>query len=566
MGKYKRAEALLEILNANGIDRIFINPGIDTTPVQSAILKYKSSGKRSPDLILNLDESVAMSAAHGDYMVTGKPQVVMVHAELGTLQVGGALHNVQWGRVPLLLLAGSPLEKRRLTWQQKPYDQGSIVRNSVKWDRQTNGQENFFEVFQKAFQIACTEPSGPVYITYPINYLGEEIEEQPVTATISPTGLPLPKNNREDLNKISDILLGAERPLILVGFSGRHAESVNKLVALAESLSIPVLTGPNRMNFPTTHPLCAGIEKGPARRKNRFITDADAVLVIDYDLPYVPAMEAPRRDAKILGIGVDPSTQGKLIWGRGPDLFIKADSREAIPAFTDMIKMKISSAKRSFYGDRFKQLEKAHKDIQKECHTLAMNVANQKPISADWLCKCINGTITEETIVVNHVISHFESVAEQIHRTKPGTFFSCPGGSINWALGASLGAKLAAPDKTVVSLMTDGGFIWGCPVATLWAARSHQAPFLSIIFDNQTYGAIKDIVRRNSDGRLPDDIGLQVGVDITSPPDYAAVARACGGYGATVENQADILPALKEGLAQVRGGKAAVLDVKLAGK
>jgi len=563
MAKYKRAEALLEILNANGIDTIFINPGLDTTPVQTAILKYMSSGKRSPHLILNLDESVAMSAAHGNYMVTGKPQVVMVHAELGTLQVGGALHNAQWGRVPLLFLAGSPSETRRLTWMQQPYDQGSIVRNSVKWDHCIDSQENFFEVFQKAFQIACTEPTGPVYLTYPINYLGEEIEENPVFTAAPPGGLPFSGNDIEDLNRISQILLAAEQPLILTGFSGRYAQSVDKLVELAETLSVPVLAGPNRMNFPTTHPLCAGIEKGPSKRRNPYVTDADVVLVIDYDTPYVPAMEAPARDANILGIGVEPSTQGKLIWGRGLDLFIKADSREAIPALTDMIKAKITPAKRSFYGERFKQLEKVHKDRQKECHTLAMNVSNQKPISSDWLCKCINDTITEDTILVNHVISHFESIAEQIHRTKPGTLLSCPGGSISWALGASLGAKLAAPDKTVVSLVTDGGFIWGCPVATLWAARSHKAPFLSIIFDNQAYGAIRSIVSRNADGRLSDDIGLQVGVDITSPPDYSAVARACGGYGVTVENPVDILLALKEGLAQVHAGKAAVLDVKL---
>ena len=563
MAKYKRAEALLEILKANGIDTIFINPGADTTPVQSAILKYMSSGKPCPKLILNLDESVAMSAAHGNYIVTGKPQVVMVHAELGTLQVGGALHNAQWGRVPLLFLAGAPSETRRLTWMQQPYDQGSIVRNSVKWDHRTDSQENFFEVFQKAFQIACTEPTGPVYLTYPINYLGEEIEEQPVFAAAPPGGLPFSGNDIEDLNRMSELLLAAERPLILTGFSGRYAQSVDKLVELAETLSAPVLTGPNRMNFPTTHALCAGIEKGPSKRRNPYITDADVVLLIDYDAPYVPAMEAPKRDTKILSIGVDPSTQGRLIWGCGPDQFIKADSREAIPALTEMIRKKITHAKRSYYNERFKQLEKAHKDARKEYLTRAMNVAGRKPISPDWLCKCINDTITEDTILVNHVISHFESVAEQIDRTKPGTLLSCPGGSISWALGASLGAKLAAPDKTVVSLVTDGGFIWGCPVATLWAARSHKAPFLSIIFDNQSYGAIRSIVSRNADGRLSDDVGLQVGVDITSPPDYSAVAKACGGYGVTVENPVDILPALKEGLAQIDAGKAAVLDVKL---
>lgn len=564
MEKYERAEAFLEILNANGVDTIFINPGLDTTPVQTAILRYTISGKRAPNLLLCLDESVAMSAAHGNYMVTGRPQVVMVHAELGTLQVGGALHNAQWGRVPVILLAGSLLENQRVTWMQKPYDQGSIVRNSVKWDYQLSTNENIFEVFQKAFQIACTEPGGPVYLVHPLGYLGEKIGKQSVSAPVQNVASTLSKDNIEHLSQIAEMLVEAKQPLILTGFTGRYAQSVDRLVELAEALSAPVLTGPNRMNFPTTHPLCAGIEKGPGtRRVNPHLTDADVVLVIDYDMPYVPAREVPGPDAKIIDVGIDPVTQGRPLWGRGSDLFIKADSREAIPVLTHMVKMKLTPAKRSLCRERFQQLERAHEEARTECHALALKVAKQKPISPDWLCQCIANAISEDTIVVNHVISHFESVAEQIHRTRPGTLLSCAGGSISWALGAALGVKLAAPDNTVVSLMTDGGFVWGCPVATLWSASSYHAPFLSVIFDNQAYGAIKSIVQKNSEGKLSDDMGLKVGVDIAPPPDYAAVAKACGAYGMIVEDPADVLSALKEGLAEVHSGRAAVLDIRL---
>lgn len=89
------AEALLELFNANGVDYIFLNPGTDTYDVQEAVAKYKALGKRTPEVILCLHESVAMSAAHGYFMVTGKPQVVLVHTDLGLQQVGGALHNAQ---------------------------------------------------------------------------------------------------------------------------------------------------------------------------------------------------------------------------------------------------------------------------------------------------------------------------------------------------------------------------------------------------------------------------------------------------------------------------------------
>jgi len=111
--------------------------------------------------------------------------------------------------------------------------------------------------------------------------------------------------------------------------------------------------------------------------------------------------------------------------------------------------------------------------------------------------------------------------------------------------------------------MTDGGFVWGCPVATLWSASSYHAPFLSVIFNNQSYGVIRGIVQRLSGTGLSDKMAFEAGVDIMHPPDYALVAQACGGYGRRVEDPNDVLPTLKEAMNQVRKGKPAVVDVRL---
>ena len=132
-----------------------------------------------------------------------------------------------------------------------------------------------------------------------------------------------------------------------------------------------------------------------------------------------------------------------------------------------------------------------------------------------------------------------------------------------WALGAALGAKVAAPDKTVISVMTDGGFVWGCPVSAFWSATNYNAPFLAIVFDNQSYGAIRAIVERMFETRLTDEMGQMSGIDISPPPDYAMIARSCGGYGYTVTEPDAVLPTLKEALEKVRGGSIAVVDVRL---
>lgn len=564
MEKYEGAEAFVEVLNANGVECIFFNPGSVTTPIQVAILKYRASGKRAPKLILCLDESVAMAAAHGHYMVSGRPQVVMVHDELGTLQVGGAMHNAQWGRIPVILCVGKTPSDQRVNWLQEPFDICRTMRNCVKWDHMLDSNENIHDVLQQAFRTAFTEPCGPVYLSYPQEVLTEKVDKVTIPPSAPVAISSTAPADDDSLSKAAEMLIEAENPLIVAGYSSRYPESVASLVELAQTLCAPVLSGLTRMNFPTTHPLSAGIEQiGGSRKANPYIADADVLLVIDYDTPYVPAEGFPRPDTKIIHIDIDPLTQGRPLWHRGADVFIEADSREAMPALNKIIRQRLTPEKRAKFRERFSQLESKHQKERNEWHTLGVNSSNQKLISPDWLCHCINEVVDEDTIIVNHTISQSASVTEQIERIKPGTLLGCAGGSIQWALGGALGAKVAAPDRTVVSLMTDGGFVWGCPVATLWSASSYHAPFLSVIFNNQSYGVIRGMVQRLSGTELSDKMAFEAGVDIMPPPDYALVAQACGGYGRMVEDPDDVLTALKEAMNQVRKGKSAVVDVRL---
>lgn len=171
------AEAFVELLNANGVEYIFLNPGTDTFPIQEALSKFKALGKRTPKVILCLHESVAMAAAHGYFAVTGRPQVVLVHVDIGTQQVGGALHNAQRGRIGVIFCAGrapSTIDQDvrgersgGIHWIQEQYDQAGIVRGYVKWEYELRSNTSIHQVVQRAFQVASTEPCGPVYLTLP---------------------------------------------------------------------------------------------------------------------------------------------------------------------------------------------------------------------------------------------------------------------------------------------------------------------------------------------------------------------------------------------------------------
>jgi acetolactate synthase-1/2/3 large subunit len=332
MEKYEGAEAFVEVLNAHGVEHIFFNPGSATVPIQVTISKFRAAGKRAPRLILCLDESLTMTAAHGHYMVSGRPQVVMAHCELGTQRVGGAFLNAQFGRIPVILWAGLQLPNSpRVNWKQEPYDQGLIVRNSVKWDHEIQSDENIHDVLQKAFQIAYTEPCGPVYLAFPPSILAEKIDKVVIPPSdVTPVSTVAPADV-DSLGKAAEILIEAENPLIVAGYSGRYHQSVASLVELAETLCAPVITSQTWMNFPHTHPLCAGVEQYRGSRKTNPFADADVLLVIDYDMPYAVTETVPGPEVKIIHIDLDPCTRGRPLWGRGSDIFIEANSREAIP-------------------------------------------------------------------------------------------------------------------------------------------------------------------------------------------------------------------------------------------
>jgi acetolactate synthase-1/2/3 large subunit len=564
--KYLGSEAFVEVLNAHGVENIFFNPGSVTTPIQTTISKYRTAGIHAPRLVLCLDEATTLTAAHGHYMVSGRPQFAMVHCELGTQRVGGALLNAQFGRIPVILWAGLQIPSSpRTNWKQEPYDQGLIVRNSVKWDYQISSGENIHDVLQKAFRITFAEPCGPVYLSFPGDILLEKIDRveiPPSALTAVSSTVPA---DIDRLSRAAEMLIEAENPLIIAGYSGRHHQSVSFLVELAETLCAPVVTSQVWLNFPHTHPLCAGIEQIRGSRDTNPFADADVLLVIDYDMPYAGTESLPGPDAKIIHIDLDPLTRGRPLWGRGADIFIEADSREAIPALQKLISQKLTPETRGRFQERYERLAGKHRKQRESWHALAMSKAEQKPISPDWICRCIADVVDEDAIIVNFTISPSASVTEQIPRTRPGTVLGNAGGSVEWALGAALGAKLAAPDRTVVSVMTDGGFIWSGPVATLWTARAYHAPFLSVILNNQGYNVIRKMIQKGyGENKLTDEAAFEAGVEISPPPDFALVAQACGAYGRMVEDPAEVLPALREALDQVRLGRPAVLDVRIA--
>jgi acetolactate synthase-1/2/3 large subunit len=215
------------------------------------------------------------------------------------------------------------------------------------------------------------------------------------------------------------------------------------------------------------------------------------------------------------------------------------------------------------FQERFQRYQEATDIRRAERQRDAMDRAKHHPISPEWLAYCINQAVGDDDIIMNESVSNRHVVGRQLHRTQPGTLFQVGGSGLGWGLGTALGAKLASPDKTVVCITTDGSFIFGQPLPALWASNNYNIPFLTILFNNQQYNAVKrSIIGSYGNNSYTATKGKWQGVEFT-PPDFAQVSRACGVWGERVDDPDKLLQTIKDALTRVRGGQSAVLDVWL---
>src|SRR5438876_6959501 len=180
------AEAYLELLAARGVEYSCGNAGTDFAPIIEAYARRGALGQLLPRPITVPHEVPAVALAHGYAMVTGRPQVVMVHVIVGTANALGGIMNAARANVPMLVTAGrTPITEAgmpgsrnlHIHWAQEAFDQGAIAREFVKWDYELRPGAQLETVVDRALAIARSEPAGPVYLTLPREVLAERLDD-----------------------------------------------------------------------------------------------------------------------------------------------------------------------------------------------------------------------------------------------------------------------------------------------------------------------------------------------------------------------------------------------------
>jgi acetolactate synthase-1/2/3 large subunit len=556
------AEHLVSLLAANGVEYLFLNPGTDSAPLQEAVYTLAEAGLPAPTVLLSTFESVSLAAAHAYWNMTGRPQAIFVHVDAGTQNLGAMVHNVLRGRAGVVVIAGktpygeedgpSGGRDRPIQWQQDVPDQPGIVRGYAKWIQEITRPDMLDRAIGRAVQVAASSPAGMAYLTVSRDVLMDPPRLDHSRASGFPVAVPAAPDAAA-VARIAAALAGAEAPVLVTSRVGRTAAGFAAVEALADLAGLLVTgrldTGP--VNISSAHPSNLPNQAAAAAA----VSAADVVLVVESDVPWLPSTVTLRADAQVFHVDPDPAKASMPLWAYPVDVAVQADGPAALAAIVAELES-IAAAR----PEAAKRMADRAAGLRGRAAARPAREPLAGPITPRAVMSALNQVIDPEDIVIEEAVTNAQAVYEGLERTRPCTLTGPAGPGLGWALGGSLGVKLARPDRRVVAVTGDGSFLFGVPTSALMMAADWGTPFLAVILNNGGYRASRLPVYE----LFPDGVSARrqsaVGTRFTSAPDYPALAAACHAHGERVEQAEDLVPALRRALAAVDAGQAAVVE------
>ncbi|MGM0583435.1 MAG: thiamine pyrophosphate-requiring protein [Pseudomonadota bacterium] len=536
--------AVMARLAALGVEWAFVNSGTDFPPIIEGMAQAEAAGLALPQTVVVPHEHAATGMAHGHWLISGRPQAVMLHTNVGLANGAIGAINAACEHVPMLLMSGrTPVTEAGrfgartvpIAWGQEMADQTALVREAVKWDYELRFPEQVPGLLDRALAIAETTPKGPVYLSLPREVLCESCEVAPVTAPSSLT----PSASGPDpaaIETAAEWIAGADAPLVIAQRGVGDAESFAAFADWAERWGIAVCSWwATHLAIPTDHPCHVGADPGPA------MAEADVVLVIDSLAPWWPDRHALRPGARVIQMGPDPLFRRFPARAFPADLAIAGENRTAVPALIAAIDRRGSGAParaRALAG-----------------RTAARREAEQEEMRATLeegrLTKEEVGLILGEALegICSSVFSELGVPLGPLARREAQSWFQEPhSGGLGWSFPAAMGAQLADPERVCVATMGDGSYIFANPVACHQIAEALRLPVLVIVLNNREWGAVRQSVL----GLYPDGAASRSNrmplTALDPSPDFRAVAEAGGAFAQRVETPAELRPAIDAAL------------------
>jgi len=570
MASHSTAHYFLEGLVDLGIEYLFSNLGTDHGSLIEELARWEREGRAHPRVILCPHETVAIHMAGGYAAITGRGQAVLVHVDAGTANASMGMHNLFRARVPVFLLAGkAPYTVRGelpgsrdnyVHFVQDPYDIGSLVRPYVKWEYNLPSGVVAKEVLTRGYALMQSDPAGPVYLSLPRETLAEQWEESAIRAFPPARYGPVRAGGTapDIARRIAVQLLAAENPIAIASYLGRKPEAVAVLDALARECGMRVFeSNPVYLNIPRDSPCFAGFDAGAA------IAEADAGLLLDVDVPWLPKFVPDNPRISWTHVDVDAIKKDFPMWGFATALRVQGDCATILGQVLEMVRAEADAGFRARAVERIAGWEIARQARAQRIAAAAGVSGKAGAVSTDFLCAALSARLGQDDIVINEAIRNTLPVLNQILRTRAQTYFGLSGGGLGFSGGMALGAKLARPGSRVVQIVGDGGFHFSTPSSVYAVAQQYALPVFTVVLDNGGWQAVKDAVLRvYPQGTAAAANAFQSRLE-GSQRQFEHVASAFGAYGEAVSEPGQVAGAIERCLAAVDAGQAAVLTVRV---
>jgi benzoylformate decarboxylase len=543
--------AFLDLLKQEGVEIIFGNPGTTELPLMDAF-----ATENELRYLLGLQEAAVMAMADGYAQASGKLAVVNLHVTPGLGNAMGMLYDAQKAGSPILVTAGQHEQSFNATEPILWADLPTIARPLVKWSSEVHRLADLPRLVHRAAKTALAPPSGPVFLSLP----GDILRADGDIDLLAPTRVaPRLRGDREAVEQAAALLAEAKRPVIMAGDAVAQSRAHAELVELAELLGAPVYTEfvPSTASFPTSHPLFRGsmVRLAPDVRKT--LDQYDVLLSVGGDLftLSLPSDVDPMPPGiKLVHLDVDPWELGK---NYPPEVAILGDPKGTLPDLIAAVRERMSSGARGAARERLTHATQAIAAERDALKAKARALAGATPVQPLALLHAIGEMLPKDAIVVEEALSSAPGIRQLIKSDDPQSYFGLRGGGIGWGLPATIGVKLALPDRPVVGLIGDGSAMY--TVQGLWTAARYRIDAVFVILNNTSYRILKQ--RLHNMRGLAEQADSYVGMELLDPKiDFVGLARSLGikaERAKTVHEATDLI-----GHALKNGGST-LIDVEL---
>jgi len=536
------SQAYLEVAAAHGVDYVFGLPGTSGQEFIGTI-----ADQEKIRFVLAMHETCVVSMADGHARVTGRPQLAQVSTLPGSANAVGALYDAYRDRSPVIVTSTNV--DTRIVGRDSHTEGKDLVemtKQFTKWSAEVHRADRIPEYLNRAFKVASTPPTGPVYLALPSNLLGETISIANPQADRSRI-VPRIAGDPEALAEAAKLLAQAKRPVIVAGSGVAKSGATEELIKFAEMVAAPVVMEPRYsfLAFPTTHPQSFQIAERQPSFDLPVWGEPDLIFAIGCRLireyRYLPE-PVIKPETRCIHIEEDPWEIGKVF---PVDVGIIADAKSALRSLVEIYPK--FAAPSDGKAERLECIRNAKEQVNAELENRVKQGWDSTPINAARLARIMDRLIEKDALIVNESPTSKDILMANFQFSPGRSYFSnSSGGFLGWGLGAAIGAKLASPKRRVVACLGDGSCMFG--IQGLWTLAKYRVPLVVIVFNNRAYMAVKNQFR-GSEERIR--IAAEMGAEITGPDiNFARLADTFGIFGQRVEQPDAIEPALKRALEQ----------------